>query len=197
MAGLSLKHIYKKYPGGVIAVSDFNLEIKDKEFVVFVGPSGCGKSTFLKTLNRMNDLVDGVRIDGKILLDGEDIYDPKVDTTLLRKKIGMVFQQFNLFKNLTVLKNIMLAPVTLHKMTKSEAEAKAKELLNKVAEESGMDLNVLEQMDEKQEECFWYTFAMSLYQQDSLETLTEIPSNEKIFIDSFCCNRFFYSLRFS
>lgn len=58
-----------------------------------------------------------------------------------------------------------------------------KELLNKVAEESGMDLNVLEQMDEKQEECFWYTFAMSLYQQDSLETLTEIPSNEKIFIE--------------
>lgn len=58
-----------------------------------------------------------------------------------------------------------------------------KELLNKVAEESGMDLNILEQMDEKQEECFWYTFAMSLYQQDSLETLTEIPSNEKIFIE--------------
>ena len=58
-----------------------------------------------------------------------------------------------------------------------------KELLNKVAEESGMDLNVLEQMDEKQEECFWYTFAMSLYQQDSLETLDEIPSNEKIFIE--------------
>lgn len=58
-----------------------------------------------------------------------------------------------------------------------------KELLNKVAEESGMDLNILEQMDEKQEECFWYTFAMSLYQQDSLDTLTEIPSNEKIFIE--------------
>ena len=58
-----------------------------------------------------------------------------------------------------------------------------KELLNKVAEESGMDLNVLEQMDEKQEECFWYTFAMSLYQQDSIDTLTEIPSNEKIFIE--------------
>ena len=58
-----------------------------------------------------------------------------------------------------------------------------KELLNKVAEESGMDLNILEQMDEKQEECFWYTFAMSLYQQDSLDTLSEIPSNEKIFIE--------------
>ena len=58
-----------------------------------------------------------------------------------------------------------------------------KELLNKVAEESGMDLKILEQMDEKQEECFWYTFAMSLYQQDSLDTLTEIPSNEKIFIE--------------
>ncbi len=58
-----------------------------------------------------------------------------------------------------------------------------KELLNKVAEESGMDLNILEQMDEKQEECFWYTFAMSLYQQDSLDTLAEIPSNEKIFIE--------------
>ena len=60
-----------------------------------IGPSGCGKSTFLKCLNRMNDLVDNVRIEGEILLDGEDIYAPSVDTTVLRKKVGMVFQRPN------------------------------------------------------------------------------------------------------
>lgn len=75
----------------------------------FIGPSGCGKSTFLKTLNRMNDLVDGVRIDGKVLLDGEDIYDPSVDTTILRKKVGMVFQQPNPFP-MSIYDNIAYGP---------------------------------------------------------------------------------------
>ena len=64
MASLSLQHITKRYPNGFEAVKDFNLEIADKEFIIFVGPSGCGKSTFLKTLNRMNDLIEGVKIDG-------------------------------------------------------------------------------------------------------------------------------------
>ena len=68
MASISLKGIYKIYPGDVTAVSDFNLEIEDKEFIILVGPSGCGKSTFLKTLNRMNDLVPNVRIEGDVRL---------------------------------------------------------------------------------------------------------------------------------
>ena len=74
-----------------------------------IGPSGCGKSTYLKTLNRMNDLVPGVKIDGKILLDGEDIYSPKVDATLLRKKVGMVFQQPNPFP-MSIYDNIAYGP---------------------------------------------------------------------------------------
>ena len=80
-----------------------------QEVTAFIGPSGCGKSTFLKTLNRMNDLVDGVRIDGKVLLDGEDIYSADVDTTLLRKKVGMVFQQPNPFP-MSIYDNIAYGP---------------------------------------------------------------------------------------
>ena len=79
------------------ALKDINLDIYTNKITAFIGPSGCGKSTYLKTLNRMNDLVDGVKIEGKVMIDGEDIYDPRVDTTLLRKKVGMVFQQPNPF----------------------------------------------------------------------------------------------------
>ena len=83
--------------------------LQENAVTAFIGPSGCGKSTFLKTLNRMNDLVDGVRIDGKVLLDGEDIYDPSVDTTILRKKVGMVFQQPNPFP-MSIYDNIAYGP---------------------------------------------------------------------------------------
>lgn len=85
------------------------MDIQENAVTAFIGPSGCGKSTFLKTLNRMNDLVDGVRIDGKVLLDGEDIYDPSVDTTILRKKVGMVFQQPNPFP-MSIYDNIAYGP---------------------------------------------------------------------------------------
>ena len=77
------------------ALKNVNMEIADHAITAFIGPSGCGKSTFLRCLNRMNDLVDGCRVEGKVILDGEDIYDKRVDTTLLRKKVGMVFQQPN------------------------------------------------------------------------------------------------------
>ena len=85
------------------------MDTQENAVTAFIGPSGCGKSTFLKTLNRMNDLVDGVRIDGKVLLDGEDIYDPSVDTTILRKKVGMVFQQPNPFP-MSIYDNIAYGP---------------------------------------------------------------------------------------
>ena len=92
-----------------VKVENLNLDIQENAVTAFIGPSGCGKSTFLKTLNRMNDLVDGVRIDGKVLLDGEDIYDPSVDTTILRKKVGMVFQQPNPFP-MSIYDNIAYGP---------------------------------------------------------------------------------------
>ena len=114
------------------ALKNVNMEIADHAITAFIGPSGCGKSTFLRCLNRMNDLVEGCRVEGKVILDGEDIYDKRVDTTLLRKKVGMVFQQFNLFPNMTIRRNIMLAPVELGKMTREEADEKATELLTRI-----------------------------------------------------------------
>ena len=91
------------------ALKSVNMEIKRNAITAFIGPSGCGKSTFLKTLNRMNDLVPGVRIEGQVLLDGVDIYDPKVDTSMLRKKIGMVFQQPNPFP-MSIYDNVAYGP---------------------------------------------------------------------------------------
>ncbi len=97
------------YYGENHALKDVSMDIQENAVTAFIGPSGCGKSTFLKTLNRMNDLVDCVRIDGKVLLDGEDIYDPGVDTTNLRKKVGMVFQQPNPFP-MSIYDNIAYGP---------------------------------------------------------------------------------------
>lgn len=91
------------------ALKDVNMEIADHAITAFIGPSGCGKSTFLRCLNRMNDLVDSCRVEGKVILDGEDIYDKRVDTTLLRKKVGMVFQQPNPFP-MSIYDNIAYGP---------------------------------------------------------------------------------------
>ena len=91
------------------ALKNVNMEIADHAITAFIGPSGCGKSTFLRSLNRMNDLVDGCRVEGKVILDGEDIYDKRVDTTLLRKKVGMVFQQPNPFP-MSIYDNIAYGP---------------------------------------------------------------------------------------
>ena len=109
---LTLKNISRSYIKDnekFFAVQNVNLEVKPGEFLTFLGPSGCGKSTYLKTLNRMNDLVPNVTINGKVWIDGEDIYDPKVDTTLLRKKVGMVFQQPNPFP-MSIYDNIAYGP---------------------------------------------------------------------------------------
>ena len=97
------------YYGAHQALKNINMNIEKGKITAFIGPSGCGKSTFLKTLNRMNDLVENVKIEGKVLLDGEDIYSPKVDTTLLRKKVGMVFQQPNPFP-MSIYDNIAYGP---------------------------------------------------------------------------------------
>lgn len=97
------------YYGKNHALKNINLDIYENQITAFIGPSGCGKSTYLKTLNRMNDLVPNVTINGKVWIDGEDIYDPKVDTTLLRKKVGMVFQQPNPFP-MSIYDNIAYGP---------------------------------------------------------------------------------------
>ena len=97
------------YYGTHHALKDVTLPIYKNKITALIGPSGCGKSTFLKTLNRMNDLVENVKIEGEILLDGEDIYDRRVDVTTLRKRVGMVFQQPNPFP-MSVYDNIAYGP---------------------------------------------------------------------------------------
>ena len=97
------------YYGENHALKSINMDISENAITALIGPSGCGKSTYLKTLNRMNDFVDCARITGKIILDGENIYDPGVDATLLRKKVGMVFQQPNPFP-MSIYDNIAYGP---------------------------------------------------------------------------------------
>ncbi len=113
--------------GSLDVLKGINTEIKKGEVVVVIGPSGSGKSTFLRCLNRLEEPTGG-----KIELGGVDITDKKVNINKHREKMGMVFQQFNLFNNHTILKNITLAPVKLGLMKKAEAEQKALELLRRV-----------------------------------------------------------------
>ncbi len=115
------------YYGDNHALKNINMDIKKNKVTALIGPSGCGKSTFLKSLNRMNDLIDNVRITGEITLDNENIYDENVDTTLLRKKIGMVFQQPNPFP-MSIYDNIAYGP-RIHGI-------KSKEKLDEIVEES-------------------------------------------------------------
>jgi len=117
----------KKSFGELDVLKGIDTEIKKGEVVVVIGPSGSGKSTFLRCLNRLEEPTDGT-----IEFDGVNITDKKVNINKHREKMGMVFQQFNLFNNLTILKNITLAPVKLGKMKKDEANKKAMELLERV-----------------------------------------------------------------
>ncbi|MDD4310954.1 MAG: phosphate ABC transporter ATP-binding protein PstB [Eubacteriales bacterium] len=99
------------YYGQLHALKNVELKIPERQITAFIGPSGCGKSTLLRTLNRMNDLVEGCRITGNVLLDGQDIYNGSLDTTLLRKRVGMVFQKPNPFP-MSVYENVAYGPRT-------------------------------------------------------------------------------------
>ncbi|HEX7358037.1 MAG TPA: phosphate ABC transporter ATP-binding protein, partial [Ignavibacteriaceae bacterium] len=91
------------------ALKNISIEIQDKKVTAFIGPSGCGKSTFLRVLNRMNDLIDNVKITGEVSVDGVNIYDKNIDVVNLRKNIGMVFQKSNLFPK-SIYENIVYGP---------------------------------------------------------------------------------------
>jgi phosphate transport system ATP-binding protein len=97
------------YYGKVLALKDVSLDIRAQQVTALIGPSGCGKSTFLRTLNRMNDLIQGAKVEGKILLEGEDIYAPKVDVVGLRRRVGMVFQKSNPFPK-SIFDNVAYGP---------------------------------------------------------------------------------------
>lgn len=123
---IEVKNLTKSFDDQVV-LNGISTEICQGEVVAIIGPSGCGKSTFLRSLNLLE-----VPTSGQILFEGTDLTDKSVDINKVRQKIGMVFQQFNLFPHRTIKENIMLAPVTLGLMNKEEAEKKALELLERV-----------------------------------------------------------------
>ena len=108
------------YYGETHAIKDVDVDIEDNTVTAFIGPSGCGKSTFLRCLNRMNDTIDIARIEGEILIDGENIYDKRVDPVQLRAKVGMVFQKANPFPK-SIYDNVAYGP-KIHGMAKNKAE---------------------------------------------------------------------------
>ncbi len=108
------------YYGAKQALQDITLKIQPNVVTAFIGPSGCGKSTFLRTLNRMNDIVPGTRVDGKVLLDGDDIYSPDVDVVHLRRRVGMVFQKSNPFPK-SIFENVAYG-LRINGMARNKAE---------------------------------------------------------------------------
>ncbi|WP_224823679.1 phosphate ABC transporter ATP-binding protein PstB [Cognatishimia sp. MH4019] len=116
---ISAKNV-QVYYGDNHAIKDVNVEIADKTVTAFIGPSGCGKSTFLRCINRMNDTIDVCRVEGDIAIDGEDIYDRKVDPVQLRAKVGMVFQKPNPFPK-SIYDNIAYGP-RIHGLAKNKAD---------------------------------------------------------------------------
>ena len=121
-------------------LKDINMEIKSNAVTALIGPSGCGKSTFLKTLNRMQDLVSTVKIDGHITIDGEDIYAKEVDPILLRKKVGMVFQQPNPFP-MSIYDNVAYGP-RIHGI-------KDKKVLDEIVEKSLRDAAIWDEVKDR------------------------------------------------
>jgi len=132
---IQVRGLKKYYVNGTVkAIDGVDMDIHKGEVVVIIGPSGCGKSTFLKSLNLLE-----LPTEGKIIFEGTDINDSKVNVNLHRQKMGMVFQHFNLFPHKTVLGNIMLAPTILKNVNKAQAREKAMELLSMVHLEDKAD----------------------------------------------------------
>lgn len=123
---IEVKNLHKRF-GANEVLRGISTTVSRGEVIAIIGPSGCGKSTFLRSLNLLEQPTDG-----QVLLDGIDITSKEVNINEMRQRVGMVFQQFNLFPNMTIKRNIMLAPVELGKMTNAEASAKADELLERI-----------------------------------------------------------------
>ena len=125
---IRVEHVVKEFDGGAVkALNDCNLSINRGEVVAIIGPSGSGKSTLLRCLNLLE-----VPTSGSVWFNGVDITDTKIDLDLHRRKMGMVFQHFNLFPNMTVLKNLTLAPIHLKLLSKAEADEKARAMLARI-----------------------------------------------------------------
>lgn len=138
-AKISVKNLSLFY-GDFQALKKVNLDMPENKITALIGPSGCGKSTFLKTLNRMNDLIEGVRVEGKVLLDGVDIYDSNIDVVNLRKTVGMVFQRPNPFP-MSVYDNVAYGP-RIHGITN-------KRKLNEIVERSLRDAVLWDEVQDR------------------------------------------------
>jgi len=119
------------YYGRSEALKGINIAIRPRQVTALIGPSGCGKSTFLRTLNRMNDLIPHTRVEGSITLDGKDIYSPETDVVLLRQRVGMVFQRPNPFPK-NILENVTFGPIVLGVRSKSDLEERVERSLKAV-----------------------------------------------------------------
>ncbi|MES0879977.1 phosphate ABC transporter ATP-binding protein PstB [Roseibium sp. SCP14] len=140
---ISAKNV-QVYYGDTHAIKDVDIEIQPRSVTAFIGPSGCGKSTFLRTLNRMNDTIDICRVEGSIRIDGEDIYDPKVDPVQLRAKVGMVFQKPNPFPK-SIYDNIAYGP-RIHGLARNKAHLD--EIVSSSLQKAGLWEEVKNRLDE-------------------------------------------------
>ncbi|QYJ03910.1 phosphate ABC transporter ATP-binding protein PstB [Nocardioides panacisoli] len=112
------------YYGDFLAVEGVNMSIKARSVTAFIGPSGCGKSTFLRSLNRMHEVIPGARVEGKVVVDGVDLYDPTIDPVAVRRQIGMVFQRPNPFPTMSIYENVLAGNrLNAKRMKKDEADS--------------------------------------------------------------------------
>lgn len=152
------------------ALKNINIDIHENEVTALIGPSGCGKSTFLKSINRMNDLIDSCRIEGKILIGGKDIYDSKIDVNEFRKNVGMVFQKPNPFP-MSIYDNIAFAPRTFG--IKKRAE------LDRIVEESLKKASIFDEVKDRLKKS---ALGLSGGQQQRLCIARSLAANPKILL---------------
>ena len=152
------------------ALKNINIDIHENEVTALIGPSGCGKSTFLKSINRMNDLIDSCRIEGKILIGGKDIYDSKIDVNELRKNVGMVFQKPNPFP-MRIYDNIAFAPRTFGIKKRTE--------LDRIVEESLKKASIFDEVKDRLKKS---ALGLSGGQQQRLCIARSLAANPKILL---------------
>lgn len=152
------------------ALKNINIDIQENEVTALIGPSGCGKSTFLKSINRMNDLIDSCRIEGKILIGGKDIYDSKIDVNELRKNVGMVFQKPNPFP-MSIYDNIAFAPRTFGIKKRTE--------LDRIVEESLKKASIFDEVKDRLKKS---ALGLSGGQQQRLCIARSLAANPKILL---------------
>ncbi|WP_318527484.1 amino acid ABC transporter ATP-binding protein [Defluviimonas sp. WL0002] len=130
---VSIKDVHKSF-GPVEVLRGISMDVMKGEVVCIIGPSGSGKSTLIRCINALNDIQSG-----SITVEGQEVHDPKLDKLALRKKVGMVFQQYNLFPHKTALQNVMMAPIKVLKQNRADVEVRARALLKKVRLEGKED----------------------------------------------------------